>query len=257
MPIAPSQSITAQFTEAAFSLLRPVLQELKVQELKRVPSIVRASNHGDLVTAGMERWIIIARRTASLGRNRGCTVIALDKTNNLLLVVINIDEQLFVNDGYELRKQRKMIAVHEFVHGAAHMFMYTFLRPKFYIESMRLSVTNMVKMTTSEEFVLMLSTIGQLGSKDRKWNQPFSDGHFRLFGDGTPVNYSELYINFLLSYQLIMETMTGIKLYEENIDISKLITLAFNYLADKKALDKEFVITRIKTFLPSIFDKFA
>ena len=257
MQIAPSQTITAQVTEAAFNILRPVLQELKVQELKKEPSIVRASKYDDLITAGMERWIIIARRTASLEGNRGCAAIAFDKTNNLFLLAINIDEKLFENDGYELRVQRKMVAVHEFVHGAAHMFMSTFLKPILYIESMQLSMTSKVKMTTSDEFNIMLSTIGQLSNKDKTGNQPFADGHFRLGGDGSPINYSELYINLLLSYRLILETMTSIRLYDDKIDISRLITLSFNYLVEKKALDKEFVITRMKLFLPRIFEKFA
>ena len=206
----------------------------------------------------MERWIIIARQASLKDRTQGLTEIILDQKHNLYLLMIYVNENLFADDSYNLRKQRKMIAVHEFVHGSAYMIMSSTLRSKMFFEIVNQSIGLKIKMTTSDEFNAMLSAIGKLGSKNESEHGLFSDGHFRLVGDGFIGNYSELYINLLLSYQLILETMTSFTLkHTGKKDISSLLTLTFNELVDKKALDRIFVLGRMKLFLPVLYDKFA
>ena len=68
-----------QITEKAFSLFRPVLKQLKVQELKITPNIVRASQYPDLIITGMERWIIIARQASLKDGTQGFAEIILDQ----------------------------------------------------------------------------------------------------------------------------------------------------------------------------------
>jgi len=254
--------VSEHTTEGAFTLLRPVLQNLKVQELGESPRVYKTSSSIHLKAAGLGRWVIIARQTAYSDGLRGRTAIALDKTHNLFLLFIFVDKNLFKNNRLEHRIQRKMVAVHEFVHCAAHMFLMNFYGDKKYIDLMENSIINKVAMTTSEQFNEMLSAIGKLGTKDEAKHEIFTDGHFRLLEknlkDGFLGNYAELYTNLLLSYQLISETMTEIKRQHGNkIDISNLLTLTFNDLVEKKALDKEFVLGRIKMFLPMLFSDFA
>lgn len=252
-------------TDWAFNLLRPILQELKVQELEETPRYVKASSYRNLIINGMERWVVIARQFSFKDESRGFVQIVLDKTHDLFLLIINIDKDLFINNSLNLRTQRKMIAVHEFVHGAAHIFLSTFIKPERYIELMDKSMIAKVKMTSSEEFNEMLSAIGKLGIKGGT-KEVFSDGHYRLledgFMDGFMGNFTELYIYLLLSYQLVCETMTAIKKRHEavnstKISISELLTLTINELTDKKALDKDFVLGRIKLFLPMLFLDFV
>jgi hypothetical protein len=229
-----------------------------VQELSVRPNVVRASQFPDLVTAGMERWIIIACQTSLKGGIHGLTEIVLDQKHNLYLLMVFVNKNLFTDDSHNLRKQRKMIAVHEFVHGSAYMIMSSTLRPERFVDIMNQSINSKMKMTTSDEFNAMLLAIGKLGSKIEPEHGLFSDGHFRLVGDGFMGNYTELYINLLLSYQLILETMTSITLqHSKEKDISTLLTLTFNELVDKKALDEIFVLGRMKLFLPVLYDKFA
>ena len=247
----------------ALTLLRPVLQELKIQILGSNPSVVKASKYSELIKSGMGRWIIIARQSSFQDETKGFASIILDKTHNLFLLIINIDKNFFTHDTHNLRTQRKIVAIHEFVHGAAHIFLLSSLGPELYIQLMDKSMISKVKMTTSDEFNEMLSAIGKLGTKGGSKHEMFTDDHFRLLGegwaDGFAGNYAELYTNLLLSYQLMSETMTAIKKQHEEtgLDISKLLTLTFNELVDKKALDREFVFGRIKLFLPILFDQFA
>jgi len=254
--------VSEHTTEGAFALLRPILQNLKVQELEGIPRLYRTSSSIHLKAAGFGKWVIIAKQTAYSNGLRGHTDIIFDKTHNLFLLFIFVDKNLFKNNRLELRIQRKMVAVHEFVHCAAHMLLMNFYGEKKYIELMENSIINKVAMTTSEQFIEMLSAIGKLGTKDGDRHEIFTDGHFRLLEknmrDGFLGNFAELYTNLLLSYQLISETMTDIKQQNGNkIDISNLLTLTFNDLVEKKALDKEFVLGRIKMFLPVLFSDFA
>ena len=248
--------------EGAFALLRPVLQELKVQHLKIEPVIVKASSYKELIIAGMEKWIIVARHFPFNNNSRGLAKVIFDKTHNLFILFICIDRNLFINDGQYLRKQRKMVAIHEFVHGSAHMFLESYHRSERYIEFMEKSIIEKVKMTYSNEFIEMLAAIGKLGSKDGTEHDVFTDGHFRLlkglYDDGFDGNFVELYIYFLLSYQLIFETMTAIKIQHEatGISMTELLVLTFNELVENKALDNEFVIKRMGHFLPKIYADF-
>lgn len=250
-------------TEGAFALLRPVLQNLKVQELKEFPRVYRASSSIHLKANGFGRWVIIAKQTTFPDNTKGSTIIAFDKTHNLFLLFVFIDKNLFKNDKIELRTQRKMVAVHEFVHCVAHMFLMNFYGDKKYIELMENSINNKVKLTTLDQFNEMVSAIGKLGTKDGGRHEIFTDGHFRLLDnklkDGFLGNFAELYTNLLLSYQLISETMANIKQQykDTRVELSTLLTLTFRDLVDKKALDKEFILGRIKLFLPALFIEFA
>jgi len=250
-------------TDWAFGLLRPILQELKVQELKKTPTVVRASAYNDLITGGMGKWVIIARHSSMNDEIRGIAEIILDKTNNLFYVLIFIDEKLFADNSRKLRTQRKMVAIHEFVHGSAHIFLSLFLNSDRYIEYMDKSIIAKMKMTSSSEFNEMLSAIGKLGTKGGAKHEVFTDGHFRLleegYKDGFDGNFAELYTYLMLSYQLIIETMTAIKIQHKatGIGISELLTHTFNELVNKKALDEVFVLGRMKLFLPMLYEQFA
>jgi len=255
--------VSERSTDWAFGLLRPILQKLKVQELKKSPTVVRASSYTDLVVSKMWKWVIIARQSPMNDDTRGFAEIILDKTNNLFYVLIFIDEKLFTDNTRKLRTQRKMVAIHEFVHGSAHMFLSLYLNSDRYIEYMDRSIIAKMKMTTSNDFIEMLSAIGKLGTKGGSEHEVFTDGHYRLleegYRDGFDGNFAELYTYLMLSYQLITETMTAIKIQHgaTGIGISELVTHTFNELVEKKALDEVFVLGRIKLFLPMLYEKFA
>ena len=251
-----------QTTEGAFTLLRPILQSLKVQELTATPTIYRASASLRLKAIGLGRWVIIARQTSSPDGVKGRAAIAYDKVNNLFLLSIFVDESLFIDDDVHRRTQRKMVAVHEFVHGTSHIFLMNFYGAAKYVELMERSIIKKVAMTTSDEFAEMISAIGKLGTTGLSGSEMFSDEHFRLLPenmrDGFLGNFAELYTNLLLSYQLISETMTFFKKQKKaKIHISNLLTSTFEELVNKKALDRAFVLGRMKLFLPLLYSEFA
>ena len=70
-------------TDWAFGLLRPVLQKLKIQELKDEPIIVRASEYRGLIIAGMGKWVIIARQFSMNDRIKGIAEFFISKPHNI------------------------------------------------------------------------------------------------------------------------------------------------------------------------------
>jgi hypothetical protein len=105
----------------------------------------------------------------------------------------------------------------------------------------------------------LLLALRELG-KNGKTVQPelLTDGHFRIANeDGFCGNYGDLYLNFLLSYQLLRETIEAIKYGNPGISFTKLLLAVHGELVEQKALQRDFVLGRIKTFLPNIFADFT
>jgi len=211
-------------TEWAFTLFRPILKKLKVQKLTKEPHRVILSEYKKLIVARMERWVIIARRSSFADGTKGLAEIIYYESRNLFVLMIFVDESLYENDELELRTQRKMVAIHEFVHGISHMCLASYLRTEQYIELMNKSIIAKMKRTTSDEFNEMISAIGKLGTKDGTNYEIFTDDHYRLleknYSDGYNGNYAELFRELMLSYQLVSETIKVFKLQPEGASTS-------------------------------------
>jgi hypothetical protein len=246
-------------TESVVSLLRPLLKDLHVQNLCHEPVVVKASKYRDLIVAGMSRCIIVARKTDFSDDTRGCVSFSYSKKSNIFLFVINVNKNLFLDSSQDSKVARKAVAVHEFVHCVSALLLLSCLRQEAFIERMAAIISQKVILTTSSEFNILLTALRELG-KNGKIVQPelLTDGHFRIANeDGFSGNYGDLYINFLLSYQLLRETIEAIKYGNSTTSFMGLLPTVHKELVEKKALDRDFVLGRIKTFLPNIFDDFA
>jgi hypothetical protein len=248
-------------TDNVVDLLRPLLKDLHIQHLTCNPTVVKASSYRALIIAGMSRCVIVARKTSFSDDTKGCLSFSHNKTHNIFLFVINVDQRLFKDESPESKVARKAVAVHEFVHCTSALLLLSCLRPESFIERTRQIIEKKVMLTTSKEFNDLLSALRQL-DKNGKITQPelLTDGHFRIaYEDGFTGNYGDLYLNFLLSYQLLHETIIALKIKSSNHDISfmDLLPAVHKELVEKKALQRDFVLGRIKTFLPNIFADFA
>jgi hypothetical protein len=246
-------------TENVVSLLRPLLRDLHVQNLYEELIVVKASNYRELIVAGMSRCIVVAHKTTFSDDTRGCLSFSYDKKHKIFLFVINVNKDLFLDDSHNSKVARKAVAVHEFVHCVSALLLLSCLRPEAFIERTTAIISQKVKLTTSSEFNALLTALRELG-KNGKTVHPelLTDGHFRIANeDGFGGNYGDLYLNFLLSYQLLRETIVAIKYRNSSISFMELLPAAHKELVEQKALQREFVLGRIKTFLPNIFADFA
>jgi hypothetical protein len=247
--------------ENVISLFRPILKDLKVQYISGNPTVVKASDYRDLIVAGMSRCIIVARQTTFTDDTKGCLSFSYDKDHNIFLFVINVDHNFFDNDSEALRILRKTVAVHEFVHCTAAMLLLSRSRPDVFIQRTQRTISEKVTLTTSMGFTSLLEALGMVGSNS---NIPkpelLTDEHFRISNEDEFIgHYGDLYINFLLSYQLLHETIMAAKIQHsnQNMQFVDLILIVHRELAEKKALDRNFVLGRIRTFLPNIVAEFT
>jgi hypothetical protein len=242
-------------TDSVVTLLRPLLKDLHVQCLTIEPRIVATSDYRELIMAGIGRCIICARQTAFKDDTRGCFVVSYNKDHKVFLFVINVNRNLFQNNSSKSKTERKAVAVHEFVHCTSALLLLSCLQSEGFIECMRSIIVNKVTITTSSEFNSLLSALKNLDKGKINPPELLTDEHFRIdYKDKFIGDYGDLYLNFLLSYQLLRETMMEIKKQHGNsgISLKDLLPEVHKELVEEKALERNFVLGRIRTFLPNI-----
>jgi hypothetical protein len=245
--------------ESVVGLLRPLLKDLQVQQLGNDPVVLKASSYRELVVAGLSNCIVMARQTGFSDDTKGCFSFSYDTKHDIFLFVISVNKNLFFNDFLDLRVARKAVAVHEFIHCVSALLLLSRLRKEAFIERTQSIIQKKVRLTTSHEFNNLLSALRELGKND-KYAQPelLADEHFRISDeDDFNGNYGDLYLNFLLSYQLLRETIEAIKYNIPGILFTKLLIAVHQELVEKKALQRDFVLGRIKMFLPKIISDLA
>jgi hypothetical protein len=172
-----------------------------------------------------------------------------------------VDRRLFADDSELPRIARKAVAVHEFVHCVSAMLLLARLRSDIFIQRMQLRISKKVKLTNSAEFNALLAALREIGTGGNG-SKPelLADEHFRLGNeDEFSGHYGDLYLNFLLSYQLLYETTIAAKIQhgDTNISFLRLLPIVHRELVERKALEREFVLGRMRTFLPQLFAEFA
>jgi hypothetical protein len=244
-------------TDYVVTLLRPILKDLHVQHLTSNPIVIKASDYRSLIIAGMSRCLIVARQTVFSEDTKGCLSFSFDRDHNIFLFIINVGNHLFVDDSSPLRILRKAIAIHEFVHCTSAMLLLSRLRTEPFIQRTERSMSKKVILTTSSEFNALLIALMKIGNNPK--TELLTDEHFRIgIEDDFTGHYGDLYINFLLSYQLLYETIAAAQINNSAKANSfyDIIRIIHNDLVEKKALERDFVLGRIKTFLPRIFTDF-
>jgi hypothetical protein len=207
----------------------------------------------------MSRCVIAARQTTFLDDTKGCLSFSYNKAHDVFLFVINVNNKLFQKDSHDVKVTRKAVAVHEFVHCVSALLLLSCLRPQAFIERAKAIIIKKVQLTTSREFNALLLALRALG-KNGINQQPelLTDEHFRIAKEDDFIgNYGDLYINFLLSYRLLRETIEAVKYSNPGILFTELLPAVHRELVEKKALQRDFVLGRIKTFVPKIFADFA
>jgi hypothetical protein len=245
-------------TNNVVDLLRPLLRDLHVQSLTLNPVAVKAAKYRRLIVAHLDRCIIVARQTNFSDDTKGCLSFSYEKKHNIFLFVINVDAHLFQDDDLESKIARKAVAVHEFVHCASALLLLSCLRPENFIERTKTIIARKVKLTTSDQFNALLDALKQIDTNNTALtSELLTDEHFRIGNDDEFTgNYGDLYLNFLLSYQLLQETMFALKINTPDISFIELLPKVHKELVEKKALQRNFVLGRIKLFLPNIFVDF-
>ena len=249
----------------ALKTFRPLLKELKLQEVKAEARTVFTSSFKNLIRYNMANCIVVVKTKKFTNKDdRGLFIWQYNEETNMYALYIFLNESLYASDETELRIKRKAAGVHEFTHCVAAMLMFSRLQSKVLIEIVHKRMTNSIH--SLDKFALenlyKELTMSSCDSNSEMVSF-FPDEHFRILGEDFSGSYEELNRNFLLSYELFCETpyfdkekQTKFKALlnkDEKNDAVAILIAVTNTLAEDKALSKHFVSQRIsEEFLTKI-----
>ena len=248
--------------EWAVDLFRPLIQKLRLQESAQSPVLVKVSDFRNLVIKGMGRCLIFLQQRPLADHNppsKGYFVFVHHKEENLYILSIVIDSNLYRDESLESKVARKAVGVHEFCHCVAAMLSLAEVSSGSSVfEKLQDRLREKVTKTSSSDFINLMAAFSNLGKNSDYLSQSFPDSHFRLGFEDFTGDYSELYINFLLPYSLVKETvrderLAGLKASLHNQEnLVQLLIQLIDDLSRQKALDKRFVVNRLQALLPRL-----
>lgn len=248
--------------EWAVELFRPLIQKLRLQEKSQSPVLVKVSDFRNLVIKGMGRCLIFLQQRPLSEHNppsKGYFVFTRHKEKDLYILSIVIDSNLYKDDSLELRVARKRVGIHEICHCVATMLSLAEISSDSSVfEKLQNRLHEKVTMTTSADFINLMAAFDNLDQDSSHWFRPFPDSHFRLGFEDFDGDYSELYINFLLPYSLVKETVRDEKLAElkscldEPDKLTEFLHRLIDELSARKALNEHFVSNRLRVLLPRL-----
>ncbi|GMO33397.1 MAG: hypothetical protein Ta2B_13960 [Termitinemataceae bacterium] len=235
---------------------RTVLKDLQVQNISPTPKFVLLSDYREHIIAGMDRCVIIIKQAAFSDKiTKGNFILVNDKERKLFYLIISIDTSLFSNTDIDDRIKQKAIAVHEFTHCAAALFLLSVIRTESFIDKLTAKIAEKVKKTTAQEFENLLSALVKINIQGHQ-SELLTDDHFRIGDEGFSDNYAELYLNFLLSYQLVEETLRAAKIRTNKSSLPELLQVVVDDLHEKKALEHSFILNRLVSYIPRLIVDF-
>ncbi len=209
----------------------------------------------------MGRCIIALQRHPLTSNKQGFFVFSYQEKYDLFLLSIVINENLYKDNSFDLKVQRKALVVHEFVHCVAAMMSLSLLGkgPNPLIKRLKEIIKEKVAVTTSDDFTKILKMLENIDTAESNGSSfLFNDTHFRTGFEDFPDDYAELYLNFLFSYQLLLEYLSddenNIKsiLKKTDEEFAGFMNGLIEKIAKEKALKIKFVISRIIKFLPRL-----
>lgn len=263
MPLATDEQpfdVGDRDTEWALETFRPLLKDLHLQFVEEKPTIIKTMDYRNLIVKGMGRCIISVTKKKVPQGKKGYCVFSHNSEYNIYILLIVMDEGLFLDNSLELRIQRKALGIHEFVHCAAIMMSLSRLgsSPNPLINSLRKALSDKLTVTTSEDFTQLLAALGAIPNDDKYPDVSiFCDKHFRTEFEDFKGDYADLYLNFLFPYDLIIEMLGERKLSkfkmlvkEKKSDLSDFLKNIIDEIVEKKAIERNFVHKRFVYFLP-------
>lgn len=249
----------------ALKTFRPLLQALKLQEVKSEPFLVFASQFKIFHRYNMANCVVIVKTKEFANKDdRGIFIWQYDEETNFYALYIVLNPLLFADSDIETRIKRKATGVHEFTHCVAAMMTFSRLQSKALIQIMHNRMAQQIHSLDKNSLELLLKELTKPYSADIKENVPiFPDDHFRTGGEDFTGLYDELVRNFLLSYELFCEQdffntekqkqFKDFLKNEKQEDALRLLISVIEPLSKKKALSIHFIIQRInEEFLPKL-----
>lgn len=233
-----------------------MLQRLRLQELKEEPLIIHAASFKVFHRCNMSNCVLVVScKNFTNKDDQGIFVWQYNAETKFYALHIIISRSLYESSDMKLRIKRKATGIHEFTHCVAAMMTFSRLQTAALIELLHTRMAGKFHALKKYELENIFRELSQSYEAEPRLPPMFPDEHFRTGGEDFTDGYDDLLQNFLLSFALFCEDgfFDGEKqkkfreLYKagKNKDAVDVIVSVIDPLAEKKALDKHFVIRRI------------
>lgn len=242
----------------ALKTFRPLLKDLRLQNVSSEPRVVFASTYKVFNRYNMANCVVVVKAKEFSDKHAsGIFILQYNEDTQLYALHIIINKNLFKSDDIKLRIKRKAAGVHEFTHCVAAMLTFRLLQSKVLIEILTKRMESKIHSLNEKELEDLLRELAlPLGEKNRNGTATFPDGHFRTGSEDFSGSYEELWRNFLLSYDLFCEEpffteqkrkqfKTFLK-EDKKREAVELLVSVVQPLSEQKALDPQFIVQRIE-----------
>jgi uncharacterized protein YdeI (YjbR/CyaY-like superfamily) len=183
---------------------KPVLDELRNNQgspifLSSFPNLRKLYNNGD--------WVITLLK-AALYDNKAIQLLKYDEKHRILQFYIILDEVFFKSTAKKTKEMKNIIIVHEFIHFLA--FFYSSINAD--EETIRKELIGRISLT-SGGINKNTPSLQKLLDKEYMVDDFYSyeqvnDAHFRTGIEKMPLDYAELFRNFLLPIKMLYKYLT-------------------------------------------------
>jgi hypothetical protein len=246
---------------------RPLLRSLDVQNIPPPPdyTVVFLADSRNLAMRGMGRCIVIIEQRRLPGKAGGMLITSHNTDLDYFKLHILINSGLCNKTDLPSRSLQKIAAVHEFTHTVAALSAISRIGSRELIRRLKEILRKKthaiyyddIKQVAAELKNSTLAKKNNSGKSSKKTR--FPDEHFRLGFEDFPVSYPVIFEEFLLSKELfreyfprdVVDAMCKAVYEHDNETFVKLSTDYVKKIIDEKALDMNFVISRIEDILVS------
>jgi len=199
--------------EAAIDCFFPVLKCLQIKEDDDIDNIsmpVCLSCFPYLKEIeSINKWEIVILR-ANLHNKDNAAIFTLKlndpqfKDSKMICYII-IDEIFYIkNEKVKvIHEKRMIIAVHEFIHFLSYIYARLHNTPKIFLKILTERLSKKISFLNNTETLELYKIFNEISQVDNFTNSKHTnDEHFRLVKDDTPLNYTDIYRNLMLSRQL-------------------------------------------------------
>lgn len=244
----------------AVNLFRPLLKDLRIQELKD-QSIIFTANYRAFQKYHMDSCIVIVKRYKFSKPNyKGVFIWQYNTRNEIFALYIILNENMYDTTDVKNEIFRKAVSTHEFTHCVAALLTLSRLKTKVLIENQQKKLAKRFHaMEESDMGNLMADISNSMLQPNMERFLFFPDMHFRTGDEDFSQKYSELYRNLLLSYGLFKEYFTDEittrlkELFKDGNDIEfeRLVAEKIQAISKEKRLEWNFVLQSFRNiFIP-------
>lgn len=184
--------------DAVVDYLHPLLKKLNIQDSFRGEKDVYAIEIPALDFLNLDNCkITVIRERLPNPTLCGQLLVRYRPEHDLLQFMVYLNEHLFFNEDIP-RKNRRIVAVHEFTHIAAHLFAYSADKDK-YFSTLEHRLNNTIDDIHKTDVSSLRNYLDEKNYEELDVHRNINHAHFALGPEIMEISYTDLYYNLMFS----------------------------------------------------------